>query len=34
MVKTREKLNKLLEETEFISIVVFYTEEEYEDSLY
>ena len=29
-----EKLNKLLEETEFISIVVFYTEEEYEDSLY
>ena len=29
-----EKLNKLLEETEFISIVVFYTEEEYEDSFY
>ena len=27
-----EKLNKLLEETEFISIVVFYTEEEYEDN--
>ena len=29
-----EELNKLLEETEFISIVVFNTEEEYEDSLY
>ena len=29
-----EKLNKLLEETEFIKIVVFYTEEEYEDSCF
>lgn len=29
-----EKLNKLLEETEFISIVVFDTEEEYEDSCF
>lgn len=29
-----EKLNKLLEETKFISIVVFDTEEEYEDSCF
>lgn len=29
-----EKLNKLLEETEFIKIVVFDTEEEYEDSCF
>lgn len=29
-----EKLNKLLEETEFIKIEVFYTEEEYEDSCF
>ena len=29
-----EKLNKLLEETEFISIVVFDTEKEYEDSCF
>ena len=34
VLKGIEELNKLLEETEFISIVVFYTEEEYEDSLY
>ena len=29
-----EKLNKLLEETEFIKIEVFYTEEEYEDNCF
>ena len=29
-----EKLNKLLEETEFIKIIVFDTEEEYEDSCF
>lgn len=32
ILKGIEELNKLLEETEFISIVVFNTEEEYEDS--
>ena len=31
VLKGIEELNKLLEETEFISIVVFNTEEEYED---
>lgn len=34
ILKGIKELNKLLEETEFISIVVFNTEEEYEDSLY
>ena len=34
VLKGIEELNKLLEETEFISIVVFYTEEEYEDSCF
>ena len=32
ILKGIEELNKLLEETEFISIVVFNTEEEYEDN--
>ena len=32
VLKGIEELNKLLEETEFISIVVFNTEEEYEDN--
>ena len=34
VLKGIEELNKLLEETEFISIVVFNTEEEYEDSCF
>ena len=34
ILKGIKELNKLLEETEFISIVVFNTEEEYEDSCF
>ena len=34
ILKGIEELNKLLEETKFISIVVFDTEEEYEDSCF